>query len=103
MLGPWRAGPKRKVLVCGVVTLMGAVACSEEAPPITSETEARVIALAEPAAGELLRTLVSHLTAAMEEGGAENAIGFCSTEAIPLTLQVQAGLQEGMDKNLRTR
>lgn len=94
----WRGtGPRKALLVCVMVVWAGAVGCSEAAPPITSETEARVTALAEPAVGELMRTLVSNLTAAMEEGGPENAIGFCSTEAIPLTLQVQAGLQEGME------
>jgi hypothetical protein len=32
----------------------------------------------------------------MGEGGPVAAIDFCSTEAIPLTLQVQEGLDEGM-------
>jgi hypothetical protein len=73
------------------------IGCGQGAPPITTEVESQVMALAEPAAGELMRTLVSNLTAAMEEGGPEHAIGFCSTEAIPLTLQVQTGLPDGME------
>lgn len=90
--------PRSGILLHGAVLLsMGVAACAEEATPIHSETEARITALAEPAVGELMRTLVSNLTAAMEEGGPENAIGFCSTEAIPLTQKAQAGLRDGME------
>ena len=55
-----------------------------------------VARIADPAASELLRSLVGRLTGAMEDGGPVAAIDFCSTEAIALTLQVQEGLDEGL-------
>ena len=52
--------------------------------------------MAQPVASELLRTLVGHLTTALEEGGAVHAIDFCSAEAIPVTLAVQDGFPQGI-------
>ena len=84
-------------LTGAVGLVLGTAACSEEVPPITPETEERVSEVAGEAVDNLLRTLVSNLTGAMEEGGPESAIDFCSTEAIPLTQRVQAGLAAGME------
>ncbi len=83
----------------GVAFLLLALlfACAESSPPIGQEEEDRVVELAEPVVVELQRNLVASLTAAMEDGGPVNAIGFCSTEALPLTHQVQAGFPGGLD------
>ena len=51
--------------------------------------------LGEPASGILARTLIQHLSVAMAEGGSSQAVDFCSTEALGLTAEVQAGLTEG--------
>ena len=67
--------------------------CRQEAQEVAPEEWARVTEVGEPAAGALLRTLVGRLTGAMEEGGVVYAMEFCSTEAIPLTRTVQAGLE----------
>jgi hypothetical protein len=72
-------------------------ACDPGLPEVTPEQGERVSQIAEPAAGDLLRTLVGSLTAALEEGGPGEALSFCSTEAIPLTRMVQAGLSEGTE------
>jgi hypothetical protein len=96
----WRGveGPRRKVAGLTILAVSFVpLACGEEAPAIDEADQSRVIALAEPAADELLRTLVAHLTEAMEEGGPVNAIEFCSEEAIPLTRTVQAGLGPGFE------
>jgi hypothetical protein len=71
-------------------------ACQEKAPDLTIQEGEEVARIADPAASELLRSLVGRLTGAMEEGGPVAAIDFCSTEAIPLTLHVQEGLDEGL-------
>jgi hypothetical protein len=70
--------------------------CEQGLPEVTPEEGERVSQLAEPAAAELLRTLVGTLTAALEQGGAVQAIELCSTEAMPLTRMVEAGLGEPM-------
>jgi hypothetical protein len=69
----------------------GLVGCGAEAPELDPQVGDEVATVAEPAAAELLRTLVGRLTAALEEGGAVHAIRFCSDEALPLTLSIQSG------------
>ena len=80
----------------GVALLLFLPACAEAPPELTPEMGEEVTQIAEPAAAELLRTLVGRLTAAMEEGGAAGAVEFCSVEAIPLTRMVEAGLEGGL-------
>ena len=79
-------------LVASLVLVLSA--CEQGLPEVTPEEGERVSQLAEPAAAELLRTLVGSLTAALEEGGIAQAMEFCSTEAMPLTRMVEAGLAE---------
>jgi hypothetical protein len=80
------------------VTLAVVLLGCEQGPPEVNPQEGESVArIAEPAATELLQTLVGELVAAMEEGGPAHAIGFCSTEAISLTRVVQAGLGESLD------
>ena len=62
---------------------------------MTPEETQVVQELGEPAAGELARTLIQHLSLAMAEGGPSQAVDFCSSEALGLTEEVQAGLTEG--------
>jgi len=74
----------------------GVVGCGERLPEVTPEENARVVQVAEPAAGELMRTLLGRLDAALQEGGAAHAVEFCSVDAIPLTRLVEAGLGGGL-------
>ena len=48
--------------------------CRERLPEVTTEEGIRVVEVAEPAAGELLRTLLGRLDAALKEGGAPDAV-----------------------------
>ena len=68
----------------------------DELPEISAEEAAQVGEIGGDASGELLRTLVGRLTAAIEEGGPAHAVDFCSTEAIPLTRMVEARLEGGV-------
>lgn len=77
-------------VVSGILAVSG---CGEKLPEVTPEEGTRVVQVAEPAAGELMRTLVGRLTAAVEEGGAAHAVDFCALDAIPLTRLVEAGLE----------
>lgn len=77
--------------------LVAVGACQVGLPEVSEEEGTRVAELANPAAGELLRTLVEQLTSALREKGPAYAVEFCSTEALPLTAAVQAGLQGGME------
>lgn len=79
-----------------VPLVLASGACQEMPPNLTIQEGEEVARIADPAASELLRTLVGKLTGAMEEGGPVAAIDFCSTEAIPLTLHVQEGQAEGL-------
>jgi hypothetical protein len=82
------------MLIGPLVLILGA--CQSKAPELTDQEGEEVARIADPAASELLRTLVGRLTGAMEEGGPVAAVEFCSGEAIPLTAQVQAGLDDGL-------
>lgn len=64
--------------------------------PLDPDLEQRALGLAEPAAGALASGLVTRLSAAIEEGGVVGAVDFCSLEALPLTREIEAGL-EGLD------
>jgi hypothetical protein len=95
MVGSVMRGRGRNFLILGLALpgLVSLTGCGEGLPEVTPEEGARVAQVAEPAAGELLRTLVDRLTAAMDEGGAPHAVEFCSIEAMPLTRLVEAGLE----------
>jgi hypothetical protein len=71
--------------------------CGDEPPELDPRVGGEVSGIAQPVAGELLRTLVERLNGAMEEGGTVHAIGFCSEEALPLTLSVQSGFPGALD------
>ncbi len=86
--------PLVKFLV--VLGLPLALACGDDPDAILPEEAGAVVSLAEPAASELLRTLVGRLTSAVEEGGAVHALRFCSNEALPLTRGVELGLEGGL-------
>jgi hypothetical protein len=68
-------------------------------PPDTlpSEIEEMVLARGGPAADNLAQGLVSRLTAAMDEGGTVHAVEFCAEEAIPLTREIEAEVEGGME------
>jgi len=87
---------RMRLWITVVPLVLASGACQETASDLTLQEGEEVARIAGPAASELLRTLVGRLTGAMEEGGPVAAIDFCSTEAIPLTHQVQDGLAEGL-------
>ncbi len=86
----WRAGST-------AILLVAATACERGLPELTPEEGTQVAQIAEPAAAELMRTLVGRLTGAVEEGGAAHAVDFCSSEALPLTRAVEGGLEGGVE------
>ncbi len=95
---------KRSTILLALLGLsqVGLWGCGgDEGPPISQEETDRIVQVGEAATGELLRTLVGRLTAAMEEGGPVGAVEFCSEEAIPLTGAVEVG-QEGVMAIKRT-
>lgn len=81
----------------GAAALVGCGDTEEEVPEVSAEEGARVAEIGEAAAGELLRTLVGRLTAAMEEGGPAHAVEFCAVEAIPLTRMVESDMVGGVE------
>lgn len=91
------ASLKTSVLTASTFFLgLSVLACEQGPPEITPEEGTYVVQIAEPLAGELLRTLVGRLMGAMEEGGPTQALEFCSTEAIPLTRTVEGGAPRGV-------
>ncbi len=80
----------------GVLALL-ASGCGETSEELSTEKGQAVVEVAEPAAAELLRTLVGRLSAALEEGGTAGAVEFCAGEALPLTRSVQASLEGGLE------
>ena len=82
-----------RLILAGAVLLHG---CGGGQPAVTAEESAGVVGIAEPAASELLRTLLTRLTGALEEGGTLHAVEFCSMDAIPMTRLVEAGLEEDL-------
>jgi hypothetical protein len=93
-------------LLFGSAVLSSVSACKQEAPSLAPEVGEAVSDLGAPVASELVRTLVGHLTAAMEDGGPSGAVEFCSEEALPLTEQVRAQASDGFElkrTSFRTR
>ncbi len=76
--------------------LVAALGCAGEPPELDPQVGGEVARIAEPAAAELLRTLVGRLNQSLEEGGPAHAVTFCSEEALPITLSVQSGFSEGL-------
>jgi len=81
-------------LMVGLV--LGLPVCDQGLPEVTPEEGERITQIAGPAAAELLRTLIGSLTSALDQGGRAQAMEMCSTEAMPLTRMVEAGLGEPM-------
>ena len=84
-------------VAAGTLLLAGCGEGESSLPDISAEESARIAQVGEEATGELLRTLVGRLTAAIQEGGPAHAVEFCSTEAIPLTHMVEADLEGGLE------
>lgn len=87
------------------VALLLTAACGEAPPPPWPDELHRATALemGAAAADQLSKTLIGHLTAAVDSGGLAGAIDFCSTQALTLTAQA-AGSMQGVDiKRTTTR
>jgi hypothetical protein len=79
-----------------LLLILTATACGgSEADEVSPEIEVAVFELGSSASQALMGTLVTQLTAAMQEGGAVHAVDFCSTSAIQLTAGV--ALEQGLD------
>lgn len=100
MVGPSRPSRGPKASSGGLPSVLFMVlllfGCGGESPELDPQVGDEVARIAQPAAAELLRTLVGRLNAALEEGGAIHAIDFCSEEAVPLTVSVQSSLPGGL-------
>ena len=82
--------------VLALATLAAACARTGDDPDaVDPATRERVVAVAEPAATALARTLSGQLLDAVAEGGPAGAIEFCSRAAVVLTDGVVADLGEG--------
>ncbi len=82
---------RRRLWIAVVPSGLLSGGCQERAPDPTVQEGEEVARIGDPAASELLRSLVGRLTGAMEDGGPVAAIDFCSTEAIALTLRCRRG------------
>lgn len=71
--------------------------CGGRLPDVTPEESERAARVAGPVAAELLRTLVGHLTEALEGGGAASAVAFCSNQAMPFTRMVEGASAEPVE------
>ena len=75
-------------LLALVLGLSAATCGGAEDEELDPQVEAAVLELGSSASQALMGTLVTQLTAAMQEGGAANAVDFCSTSALELTAGV---------------
>lgn len=82
-------------LLALLLTLTAAACGGSEDDEVSPEIEAAVFELGNSTSQALMGTLVTQLTAAMQEGGAVHAVDFCSTSAIQLTAGV--ALEQGLD------
>jgi hypothetical protein len=88
-----------------LVSLLAAGGCGDS-PAIDDDTRARVIALGDPAAMSLVRTLGTRLNAVVAQRGPAGAVEFCAGEALSLTDSVSDALGEEWQvkrTTLRTR
>ena len=102
--------PSRPTRLAVLAALLAAGACADAPAPAptpdpwpTEAQETAAMEMGAAAADALVGTLIGHLTAALDEGGAEGAIDFCATEAPALTADAVA-LMEGVEiKRTSTR
>ncbi|KPJ89372.1 MAG: hypothetical protein AMS18_12505 [Gemmatimonas sp. SG8_17] len=73
-----------------------AFGCASEAPHLSMEEETQISAIGQESAQLLAASLVTNLSAAIQEGGLTHAVDFCSSEAIRLTADVQDQLGRGL-------
>ena len=79
-----------------LLLILTAAACGgSDDDEVSPEIEVAVFELGGSASQALMGTLVTQLTAAMQEGGAVHAVDFCSTSAIELTAGVAQ--EQGLD------
>lgn len=82
-------------LLALVLGLSAATCGGAEDEELNPQVEAAVLELGSSASQALMGTLVTQLTSAMQEGGAANAVDFCSTSALELTAGVAQ--EQGLD------
>ena len=73
-----------------------AFGCASEAGRLSREDEAQVRTIGQESAGLLAASLVTSLSAAIQQGGLIHAVDFCSNEAVRLTSDVQDRLGRGL-------
>jgi len=84
-----------RVVVALMLTMSVAACGGSEDEEMGPEVEAAVRELGNAASQALMGALVTQLTTAMQEGGAVNAVDFCSTSALELTAGVAQ--EQGLD------
>ena len=82
-------------LLALLLTFTAAGCGGSEDDELSPEIEAAVFDLGSSASQALMGTLVTQLTAAVQEGGVVHAVDFCSTSAIELTAGVAQ--EQGLD------
>jgi hypothetical protein len=76
--------------------LLSVAACGPgNGEDVSPEVEAAVLEIGGSASEALMGTLIANLTGAMQEGGPESAVDFCSTTAVELTAGVAH--EQGLD------
>jgi hypothetical protein len=87
------------------VGLVVAGACAEAPPPPwpLESHSASALRIGAAAADQLSGTLIQQLSAALDSAGPAGAIGFCSSEALPLTAAVAASMDGVEIKRTGTR
>jgi mono/diheme cytochrome c family protein len=73
------------------------VAFTQAAPMPTALTEAAAAEIGERAATAVLSGLLARVKKAMQEGGPEHAIDFCSETALPLTAEIAKAQAQGLE------
>jgi hypothetical protein len=82
--------------VVSIFTCFTVLSCTNDSTEVTPEEEQWVAAVGRESATALAGGLIQRLTAALQEGGAEHAVSFCSQEALSLTATIEQGLTDGI-------
>jgi hypothetical protein len=77
--------------------------CTGDAAEVTPEEERRVSAVGRESATTLASGLIQELSAALQEGGPEQAVSFCSQRALTLTAEIQQGMVDGIELKRTSR
>ncbi|UCD24446.1 MAG: DUF3365 domain-containing protein [Gemmatimonadota bacterium] len=83
--------------VVSILACSTTLSCVNDAQEVTPEDERWVSAVGRESASTLAGGLIQRLTAALQEGGPEHAVNFCSREALELTATIEHSLTDGIE------